>query len=279
MSAPIVDYRFGDKPIVTSFVQPEEPQIIEVAESLDAPGDRFIDNVAAFMRDEFEYPLDSGGNPSVDGQLLRYRKSLFEGYHFKECRYYVWSFPLESLVSKLGYCLTPDTRILTLSPIKGFHYKEIKDIRVGERVFTHTGKTKKVIELYQRPVAEDLVVLHLENGEIINVTGEHPIYTTEGWLQAKDLTTASVLYKLGDIKGGIFDNSGQRNPNWKDGRAFFKEERYCLYCNKLLQTTLSQDDHFCSVKCAARYRGEQTKHPCEVCGTLTHNKRFCSHEC
>jgi len=104
MNAPIVDYRWGDKPVVTSFVQCDEPQIIEVAEELDAPGDKFIDNVAAFMRDEFEYPLDSGGNPSVDGQLLRYRKSLFGGYRFKECRYYVWSFPLESLISKLGYC-------------------------------------------------------------------------------------------------------------------------------------------------------------------------------
>lgn len=104
MSAPIVDYRFGDKPSVLSFVQCDEPEIIEVAGKLDAPGDKFVDNVAAFMRDEFKYPLDSGGNPSVDGQLLRYRVSLLGGYHFKDCRYYVWSFPLESLVSKLGYC-------------------------------------------------------------------------------------------------------------------------------------------------------------------------------
>jgi len=275
---PIVDYRFNDHYYVTSFVTPNNPDIQQVIADLgDAKGDdEFVEEIAEFIRDEFQYPLwDS--NPSVDGQLLRYSQGFLK-HGYKCCKFYVWAFPAEVLQSKLGYCLMPDTKILCHTA-KGIHYKQIKDVKLSDYVFTHRGNLGKVTKLYERPVDEDLVVLYLENGERIKVTANHSIYTTNGWTKARDLTTSSVLYKIGDTASKFFNNRGANNPNWKGGIASIKEKRHCLFCGKEFETYQDEDKHFCSVTCAVKYRGEKSKHPCEVCGKLTHNKHFCSRKC
>lgn len=103
MNIPSVDYRFNDKWLVTSFVTPKNPDVKDVVTSFgDAQGDEFVEKVAAYIRDNFEYPM-AGDLPLADGQLLRYTNSLFS-HKFKECRYYVWAFPAEVLASELGYC-------------------------------------------------------------------------------------------------------------------------------------------------------------------------------
>jgi len=100
---PSVDYRFGNKELITSFVTLHNPDIQQVITTFgDAEGDSLVEKVAAFIRDNFEYPM-AGDMPLADGQLLRYTDGLFS-HKFKCCRYYVWAFPSEVLQSKLGYC-------------------------------------------------------------------------------------------------------------------------------------------------------------------------------
>jgi len=100
---PIVNYRFNDRYWVTDFVTPGNPDIQQVIADLgDAKGDEFVEQIAEFIRDNFQYPLWDG-NPSVDGQLLRYTQGLFK-HGYKCCMFYVWAFPAEVLQSKLGYC-------------------------------------------------------------------------------------------------------------------------------------------------------------------------------
>lgn len=109
---PEVDYRFGDKYLVTEFLTPENASIIAAKQELgDATGDEWGDKVAAYIRDEFEYPLIHN-QPSADGQFLRYRKNIL-GYYFKDCVYYMWSFPAECVNQKLGICI--DTANLSAS--------------------------------------------------------------------------------------------------------------------------------------------------------------------
>lgn len=97
---PSVDYRFGDRWLVTDFITPMNPDILNVG--LVSAGDELVEKVSAFIRDNFVYPM-AGDMPSADGQLLRYTQGIMK-HGFKCCRYYVWAFPAEVLQSKLGYC-------------------------------------------------------------------------------------------------------------------------------------------------------------------------------
>lgn len=100
---PVVSYRFGDSYWVTDFVVPKNPDIRDVVTTLgNVEGDKFVEAVAAYIRDNFQYPLWDG-NPSCDGQLLRYTQGFLK-HGFKCCMFYVWAFPPEVIQSKLGYC-------------------------------------------------------------------------------------------------------------------------------------------------------------------------------
>ena len=101
---PVTDYRFGDKHYVTSFITPHNPDIEQVASSFGdiQKENTWVEKVAAFIRDTFEYPM-ANGMPLADGQLLRYTTGLFR-HKWKACCYYVWAFPAEVLQSHLSYC-------------------------------------------------------------------------------------------------------------------------------------------------------------------------------
>ena len=102
---PTVDFRWGDLYWITDFVTPHNPDIEQVAGGFSAGNNNgFVAQVASYIRDDFQYPF-LGTMPSADGQILRYRKTIFPPrYGWRVCRYYVWAFPSEVLLSKLGYC-------------------------------------------------------------------------------------------------------------------------------------------------------------------------------
>ena len=100
---PVVSYRFHDSYWVTDFITPKNPDIQDVVAGLgNGEGDKFVEAVAAYIRDNYQYPLWDG-NPTCDGQLLRYTQGVLK-HGFKCCMYYVWAFPPEVIQSKLGYC-------------------------------------------------------------------------------------------------------------------------------------------------------------------------------
>jgi len=103
---PEVSWRWGERYLVTDFVMAKNVAVMEQADSLYlGDKDRFVEAVARWIREEFFYPLDDAGNPSASGQLFRHRKGLFRGYFFKKYVPYMWSLPVETLLSGCGICI------------------------------------------------------------------------------------------------------------------------------------------------------------------------------
>jgi intein/homing endonuclease len=46
----------------------------------------------------------------------------------------------------------------------------------------------------KRPYKDKLICIETEDGKILKMTPEHPIYTKRGWIQAKDLKETEEVY-------------------------------------------------------------------------------------
>lgn len=71
--------------------------------------------------------------------------------------------------------------------------KAIERVRKGEYILSfntkkHVPEFAEVMDTMRRKRASSLFVLHLENGNELKLTGEHPVFTKRGWVEAKDLT-------------------------------------------------------------------------------------------
>jgi len=95
-------------------------------------------------------------------------------------------------IISIFHCLTPETKVLTCR--KGNTYLPISEINVGDKVYTHTGNLRKVTKVFEHDVNAPILEITLSNGEVINVTDEHPILTRDrGWIKAGRLTTNDIL--------------------------------------------------------------------------------------
>ena len=92
-----------------------------------------------------------------------------------------------------GRCLPPSTPITTLDGIK-----PLSEIRVGDKVLTHTGKFRTVTQLFSRNYTGKLYSFRtLGNFEPLTTTEDHPIliYGEKGvsWVYAKEITNRTYL--------------------------------------------------------------------------------------
>ncbi len=83
---------------------------------------------------------------------------------------------------------------------EGFIQREISELKAGDKVLTHKGRFRKVVETYCHPY--DGKLINIDCGGLINfdVTPEHPIFSAKrqwGWLNPK-FNDAKVL-KRGDF--------------------------------------------------------------------------------
>lgn len=114
--------------------------------------------------------------------------------------------------------------------------KKIKNVQVGDRVLTHTGKFKKVIGTFGDkglPVDPKEPLYRIEfkapNGKVhkLRVTPDHLMLTQDGWIRADRLD--SRLHKL---------------------KYLFKQ---CEYCKKSMSYDVHNSDRrFCSIECVGK---------------------------
>jgi len=90
------------------------------------------------------------------------------------------------------HCLDPDTKILACK--KGNKYIPISKIKVGDKVYSHTGVLRKVNEVFSYFINCDLNKIILSNDEEIFITDEHQVLTRDrGWVKSKDLLETDIL--------------------------------------------------------------------------------------
>jgi len=105
MSCPKCPWRFGEPCLVTDFVTPDNIGVREAVALLNGEDpDTTIENIAAWVRDDFQYPLDKKGNPCASGRLQRYQVS-WHNWLFSKYVPYMWAYPNEVLLTKKGICI------------------------------------------------------------------------------------------------------------------------------------------------------------------------------
>jgi intein/homing endonuclease len=88
-------------------------------------------------------------------------------------------------------CVTPDTLIMTENGAK-----PIVDIKINEKVLTHTGRFQRVSKIMSRPYSGSLVQINSSCKPALKLTPNHPVYVSE-------------MYRSYSTESGV-DLTGQR---------------------------------------------------------------------
>lgn len=88
------------------------------------------------------------------------------------------------------YCFPSGTQIMMVDGTE----KSIERISVGDRVMSFNETTKQlepaeVTQPMKRHYNSELICIEIEDGKVLKMTPEHPIYTQRGWIEAKELNT------------------------------------------------------------------------------------------
>jgi len=93
-------------------------------------------------------------------------------------------------------CLTKDAKVYRQKD-GSFESININKIEVGDRVLTHKNRVRKVTELFEYEIEEDLISISTFYGDFVNpitLTKDHKIYLGDGkWKEAKDITKKDWL--------------------------------------------------------------------------------------
>lgn len=130
----------------------------------------------------------------------------------------------------MGPCFIAGTQILTIDG-----YKNIQDINIGEKVYTHTGMWHKVEQTHVNKITGNLIVLNVwHHPSVINSTEEHPYYAryfeksneqgqismeSPEWIVAKSLTKNHMIgFKIDtkEIIPQILLKKYPKNKSFKD---------------------------------------------------------------
>jgi len=87
------------------------------------------------------------------------------------------------------YCFVPETQIKLLDEIKN-----IEDVKVGDKVLSKNIDYNKIVvnevlEVYKNHYDGIIINIEMEDGTILRITPEHPVYVKNvGWVEAQYLT-------------------------------------------------------------------------------------------
>ena len=130
-----------------------------------------------------------------------------------------------------------------------YGYKNIKDIKIGDRVLTHTGKFKRVLNTlswYDKKYHGKFVKIKYKSKDrdgyrdfTLKLTPDHELLTDRGWVRAIDITSTDKLRHL------------YTSCKTCGKKTYVKPKRKGK--DKL-------EGYFCSRSCVAKYQWEDEKH-------------------
>lgn len=85
------------------------------------------------------------------------------------------SFPFASKTDTVMSCFTPGTKIMTSEG-----YVDIENIKVGDLVYTHKARWRKVLNIFKRKINEKIIKISpWTRNSVLFTTKNHPFYTAE----------------------------------------------------------------------------------------------------
>ncbi|MCX7837929.1 MAG: adenosylcobalamin-dependent ribonucleoside-diphosphate reductase [Anaerolineae bacterium] len=92
-------------------------------------------------------------------------------------------------LGQLAACFTPEMRVTTEAGVK-----PIAELEVGDRVLTHLGRYRPVLECSRRNYEGEILRIKVKLiGTTLRVTPEHPILTPRGWVPAGELQVGDLV--------------------------------------------------------------------------------------
>jgi len=82
---------------------------------LQVSNDKKVEVIAEYVKSQYEYPLWYDGTPSCGAKFYRYEKDAsMKSFHWYNKVDYMWSFPAECVLQKLGICIDTSNLAETL---------------------------------------------------------------------------------------------------------------------------------------------------------------------
>jgi len=187
-----------------------------------------------------------------NGILYTYHSDVIE--LFKKAGFNMHDIIVVEWASAMGACFSFNTKVLTENG-----YKNIGDIKVGEKVFTDVGKLQKVSKVFKRK-ENDIIDLKVKGlCDNIKITGEHPVlsikrkdlvcykdktrscfgYSGKSCSGCKNKLNKKILkwYKISELKEGDFistqSSTIEKNNIFLNVFNYIKTEKYILKNNKI----------------------------------------------
>lgn len=132
-------------------------------------------------------------------------------------KWMLWGGVPETAAIWHGHCFVPQTKVYTS---KGF--KNIEDVEVGDLVWTHKNRFRKVLKTYVKEYDGDLIAMRSQgNYETVKCTPEHPFYSNN---VTKEKTRRKYVYN-GRISYGYPYTEKIGEPSWVGA----KDLKYVAY--------------------------------------------------
>ena len=77
---------------------------------------------------------------------------------------------------------------------------KIEEVKIGDLVVTHLNNYKSVYDVMNKYEDKEYYEIELDNGNIINITGEHPVLCSRGWVRVDELKLSDNIVCFEDIK-------------------------------------------------------------------------------
>ena len=140
-------------------------------------------------------------------------------------------------------CVVANTKIITDCGVK-----EIKDIKIGDRVLTHKGRFKPVEKLMSRFYDGEILRINAYGyNQIISITPEHPVFKNGDFTAVENVSDCFELSNLQELNGVTEIYSRDYTQNYKERNGYlFPASGPSIYNNDqvnfIVESKLSRKD-------------------------------------